>query len=106
MILIANQKFYEADQANESNQLAGQLKVSEDQIDAAIRHFDETLQLMAKYCWRIPRIQNNPKGGLSVASFQALREALVMNSNYLQLLLDRDHLLMLGEIYYDVLKGK
>jgi chromosome segregation ATPase len=42
-----------------------------------------------------------------LVDFHALREAVVvMKSNYLHLLSDRDHLLMLGEMYHDVLKGK
>ena len=31
---------------------------------------------------------------------------MVMKSNYLHLLSNRDHLLMLDEIYFDALKGK
>lgn len=87
--------------------MVGQLRVNEDQIDAAIRQFDDTFQLMAKYCWRIPGLQNTSEGGLSLEGFHALREALMMTkTNYLQSLSDIDHLLQLGETYYDALKGK
>ena len=42
-----------------------------------------------------------------LGDFHVLIEAMVlMKSNYLHLLFDRDHLLMLGEMYHDVLKGK
>lgn len=83
------------------------MKLNEDMIIAAINHFDDTLKLMANYCWRILRTHKNLEGEFSLADFQALREALVvMKSNYLHLLLDRDHLLMLDEIYFHALKGK
>jgi hypothetical protein len=102
-----SENLYEDDSFHESHHLAGKLKVSEDMIIAAIKHFDDTHKLMANCCWRAPGTHKNFEGELSLADFQALREALVvMKSNYLHLLSDRDHLLMLDEIYFDVLKGK
>jgi hypothetical protein len=98
---------YEDDSSHEYHHLAGQLKVSEDMIIAAIKHFDDTHKSMANCCWRAPGTHKIFEGELSLANFQALREALVvMKSNYLHLLLDGDHLLMLEEIYFDALKGK
>jgi hypothetical protein len=42
-----------------------------------------------------------------LAYFRALIEAfVVMNYNYLHIIFDRNHLIMLGEMYHDALKGK
>jgi hypothetical protein len=91
----------------ESHHLTGQLKVSEDMIVAAIKHFEDTHTLVADCCWKAPRTHDEFGGELSLAKFQALREALVvMKTNYLHLLSDRDHLLTLDEMYYGALKGK
>jgi hypothetical protein len=74
---------------------------------AAIKHFEGTHTLVADYCWKAPRTHDEFGGELSLAKFQALREALVvMKNNYLHLLSDRDHLLTLDEMYYGALKGK
>jgi hypothetical protein len=104
-----SENLYEDDSSHESHHLTGKLKVSEDMIIAAIKHFDDTHKLMENCCWKEepPGTHKNFEGELSLAYFQALREALVvMKSNYLHLLSDRDHLLMLDEIYFDALKGK
>jgi len=72
----------------------------------ATRHYDDTQALLADYCWRNAVIPNSLGGELSLVDFQTLQEALVeMKSNYLHLLSDRDHLLMLVEIYHDALEG-
>lgn len=98
---------YENDRSHGSHHLVGQLKVNEDTIIAAINHFDDTHKLMEKCCWRSSGIHKNLKGEFSLAEFQVLGETLVvMKSNYLHLLFDRDHPLMLDEIYFELLKGK
>jgi hypothetical protein len=48
------ENLYEDDSSHEYHHLAGQLKVSEDMIIAAIKHFDDTHKSMANCCWRAP----------------------------------------------------
>ncbi|KAH9316840.1 hypothetical protein KI387_018609, partial [Taxus chinensis] len=88
-----------------SKHFTGQLKVNEGMIAATIEHFDIAQQLLENCCWKTLEIQEHFDSELSLAKFQALRD-MVMKTNYLQLLLDRDHLLMLDGIYHDALKGK
>ena len=97
----------EEDCSHEPHHWTGQLKVSEDKIVTTMRHFYETHTLVADYCWKASRSRDSLGGEPPLADFQALREEMVvMKSNYLHLLSDRDHLLMFGEMYHDVLKGK
>jgi len=70
--------------------------VREDMIVAAIKHFEDTHTLVADHYWKAPRTHDEFGGELSLAKFQALREALVvMKTNYLHLFSDIDHLLTL-----------
>jgi hypothetical protein len=102
-----SENLYEDDSSHGSHHLAGHLKVSEDMIIPAIKHYDDTHKLMENCCWRALGTHKNFEGEFSLADFQALGGGLVvMKSNYLHLLLDRDHLFMLDEIYFDVLKGE
>lgn len=90
-----------------AHNLENQLKVNVDQIMASMRHYDDTKALVEIYCWRIAMTHHSLGGKPSLANFQILKEALVeMKYNYIHLLSDRDHLLMLVEIYHDVLEGK
>jgi hypothetical protein len=89
--------------------LAGQLKVSEYMIIAAIKHFDDTHKLLENCCWKEEPLGTLKKleGELSHVDFHALKEALVVKKyNYLHLLSDRDHLPVLDDIDIDALKGK
>jgi hypothetical protein len=87
--------------------LARQLKVSENMIVTSMRHRGDTHTLVANYYWRASRAHNSLGGEPPLADFQMLREAVVViKSNYLHLLSDRDHLLMLREMYQDALKVK
>jgi hypothetical protein len=102
-----SENLIEEDCSHEPHHLIGKLKVSEDMIVAAIKHFEDTHTLVADCCWRASGSHDSLGGEPPLVDFQALREAVVvMKSNYLHLLSDRDHLLMLGEMYHDALKGK
>jgi hypothetical protein len=57
----------------ESRQLAGQLRVKEDMIMAAIRHIDDTHMLVVEYCWRATMSQDSSDGELAIDEFQTLR---------------------------------
>jgi hypothetical protein len=87
--------------------LAGQLKAREDMIVATMRHLDDTHALVAEYCWRATVTHDGLGGEFSTTDFQILREAVaVMRSNYQHLLMDRDYLLVIGEMYHGALKEK
>jgi hypothetical protein len=76
-------------------------------IVAAIKHFEDTYTLVADCYCKAPRTHDEFGRELSLAKFQALREALVvMKTNYLHLLSDRDNILTLDEMYYGALKWK
>lgn len=80
--------------------------MNEDMIALALEHFDVFQQLVA-HCCRTPGIYEHLYDGLSLAEFQSLRDVIgVTQNHYLQLLSDRDCLLMLDGICYDALKGK
>lgn len=90
-----------------AHNLESQLKTNTDKIMPATMQYDDTKALVPNYCWRSVVTHDNLKGEPSLADFQGLRKALVeMKSNYLRLLSDKNHLLMLVEIYHDVLAGK
>jgi len=102
-----SENLYEDDRPHGSHHLARQLKVNEDMIIAALTHFDNTHRLMVDYCWKAQGRHKGIEGELSLVDLQVLKEALVvMKSNYVHLISDRDHLLNLDEIYFDVLRGK
>jgi hypothetical protein len=62
---------------------------------------------VAYCCWRASRSHDSLGGEPPLTDFKVLREAVeVMKSNYLHLLSNRDHILILGEMYHDALKGK
>jgi hypothetical protein len=89
----------------ESHYLAGQLRVSEDMIMAATRRIDDTHALVADYCWRASVAHGSSDGGFSMDDFHTLRERVsVMRTDYQQLLMDRDYLLGIGEMYHGALR--
>jgi hypothetical protein len=89
----------------ESRHLAGQLRVSEGMIMAATRCIDDTHALVAGYCWRASMAQDSLDGGLVIDDFHTLRErVIVMRVDYQQLLMDRDYLLEVGEMYHRALR--
>ena len=110
MIVDTNKKnLNEDDIFHETHHLPRQLKVSEDTIIATRKHFDETHNLIENWCSKEEPLGTHKEfeGELSLVDFQVLREALVvMKSNYLHLLSDRDRILMLDDIYFDVIKMK
>jgi hypothetical protein len=76
-------------------------------IMAAIRHIDDTHALVAEYCWRASMAHDSSDGELSLDDFQTLRERVtVMRTDYQQLLMDRDYLLEVGEMYHRALREK
>jgi hypothetical protein len=91
----------------ESRYLAGQLKVSEDMIMAATRCIDDTHALVVDCCWRASVAHNSSDGGFSMDDFHTLRERMtMMRVNYQQLLMDRDYLLGVGEMYHRALRDQ
>jgi hypothetical protein len=90
-----------------SHHLTGKLKVSECMIVEAMRHFDATHTMVAECCWRATMAHDSLGGEFSIADFQTLKEAVVvMRSDYQHLLMDRDYLLAIGEMYHGVLEEK
>jgi hypothetical protein len=89
----------------ESRYLAGQLRVTEDMIMAATRHIGDTHALVADCCWRASMTHDSSDGRFSMDDFHTLRERVsVMRTNYQQLLMDRDYLLGVGEMYHRALR--
>jgi hypothetical protein len=89
----------------ESRCLAGQLRVSEDMIMAATRCTDDTHALVVDCCWRASMAHDSSDGGFSIDDFHTLRERVsVMRTDYQQLLMDRDYLLGIGEMYHGALR--
>ena len=89
----------------ESHHLAGQLRVSEDMIMAATRHFDDTHALVADYYWRASVAHGSADEGFAMDDFHNLRERVsMMRTDYQQLLTDKDYLLRMGEMYHEALR--
>lgn len=81
--------------------------VREEMVEAALNHFDQVQKIMVRMCWRVLRHYDGSEEGPSLDDLHVLKEALVVvKTNYLHLLMDRDHLLALDEIYFDVLRQK
>jgi hypothetical protein len=61
----------EDDRSHDTHHLAEQLKVSEDMIISAIKHFVDTHKLMENCCWKEEPlgIHKNFEGELSIAYF-------------------------------------
>jgi len=76
-------------------------------IMVAIKHYDDTHALVTDCCWRYPWTHERLGEEPSLANFQELRGAMVViKSNYLHFLSDRDDLLMLDKMYHGAVKGK
>jgi hypothetical protein len=76
-------------------------------IMVATRCIDDTHALVAGYCWRASMAHDSSDGGLAINDFHTLRErVIVMRANYQQLLMDRDYLLEVGEMYHRELREK
>jgi hypothetical protein len=84
-----------------------QLRVSEDMIMAAIRCIDDTHTLALGYCWSASMVHDSSDGGLAIDDFHTLKERVtMMRVDYQQLLMDRDYLLEVGEMYHRALREK
>jgi hypothetical protein len=93
------------DHDHESHHLAAQLSVSEAMISVDTRRIDDMHAVMADYCWRALVAQGSSDGGFSMDDFHTLRERVsVMRTDYQQLLIDRDYLLRIGEMYHEALR--
>jgi hypothetical protein len=89
----------------ESRHFTGQLRVSEDMIMAATRCIDDTHALVAGYCWRASMAHDSSDRGLSIDDFNTLMERVtVKRADYQQLLMDRDYLSEVGEMYHRALR--
>jgi hypothetical protein len=89
----------------ESRYLAGQLRVSEDMIMAATRRIDDTQALVVDCCWRESMAHDSSDGGFSMDDFHTLMERVsVMRTNYQQLLMNKDYLVGVGEMYHRALR--
>jgi hypothetical protein len=74
-------------------------------IMAATRCIDDTHALVVGYCWRASMTQDSLDGGLVIDDFHTLRErVIVMRVDYQQLLMDKDYLLEVGEMYHRALR--
>jgi hypothetical protein len=95
------------DSVQESQHLVGQMRVREDMIVENLRHIDDTHMLVVEYFWRAMMEHDSLYGDFSIEDFQTLKERVTMvRTNYQQLLIDRDYLLDIGEMYHWVLKEK
>ena len=74
---------------------------------AATRHIDDMHAVMEDYYWRASVEEGNSDGGFSMDDFHTLRERVsMMRIDYQQLLIDRDYLLGIGELYHRALRGQ
>jgi hypothetical protein len=95
------------DYDRESRHLTCELRFSEDMIMAAIKHIDDTHTLVVGYCWRDSMAHDSPYGGISIDDLYKLRERVtMMRANYQKLLMDKDYLLEVGDMYHRVLAEK
>jgi hypothetical protein len=93
------------DYDQESHHLVGQLRVSEDMLMAATRHFDDTHTLVANYCWRASMAHASVDVGFFMDDLHALRERVyVMRTNYQHCLTDMDYLLGIDKMYHMALR--
>jgi hypothetical protein len=89
----------------EPRYLVGQLRVNEDMMRATTRRIDDTHALVADCCWRASMAHDSSDGGFAIYDFHTLRERVsVMRTDYQQLLIDRDYLLVIGEMYHRALR--
>jgi hypothetical protein len=94
------------DYDQESHHLATKLGVSEAMIRANTRHIDDMHAVMADYSWRASVAQGSSDGRFSMDDFHTLSERVsMMRTGYQKLLIDRDYLLGIGELYHRALRG-
>jgi hypothetical protein len=94
---------YDHDQ--ELHHLAAQLGVSEAMIRASTRRIDDMHAVMEDYDWRASTEQGSSDGGFSMDDFHTLWERVsVMRIDYQQLMIDKDYLLKVGEMYHEALR--
>jgi hypothetical protein len=87
--------------------LAGQLRLGEGMIMEDTRRIDDMHALVARYCWRTSMANDSSDGGLAMDDFHTLRERVtVMRINYQLLLMDKDYLLEVGEMYHTAMREK
>jgi hypothetical protein len=73
----------------------------------ATRCIDDTHALVACYCWRASMEHDSSDRGLAIDDFHTLMERVsVMRADYQQLLMDKDYLLEVGEMYHRELREK
>jgi hypothetical protein len=95
------------DYDQESHHLAAQLRVSEAMIMEATRCIDDMHAVMVDYCGRASVAHGSSDEGISMDVYHTLRERVsMMRTDYHQLLVDRDFLLRVGEIYQEALREK
>jgi hypothetical protein len=88
-----------------SHHLAAQLRVSETMIRTTIRRTDDMHAVMTDYCWRASVAHGSSDEEIAMEDFHTLRERVsVMRTDYQQLLIDRDYLLRVGEMYHEALR--
>jgi hypothetical protein len=74
-------------------------------ITTATRCIDDTHALVVGYYWRASMEHYSLDGGLAIDDFHTPRErVIVMRVDYQQLLMDRDYLLEVGEMYHRALR--
>jgi hypothetical protein len=74
-------------------------------IMTSTRCIDDTHTLVAGYCWRASMAHDSSDEKLAIDDFHTLRErVIVMRTDYQQLLMDRDYLLEVGEMYHRALR--
>jgi len=72
---------------------------------AAARHIDDMQALMADCCWRASMAHDSLDEAFSIGDFHTLLERMsVMRSDFQQLLIDREYLLVMSEMYYRALR--
>jgi hypothetical protein len=95
------------DYDQESYHLVAQLGVSEAMIREATRHIDDMHEVMVDYGWKASVAQGSSDGGFSMDDFYTLQERLsMMRIDYQQLLIDRDYLFGISELYHKALRGQ
>jgi hypothetical protein len=74
-------------------------------IMAATMRIDDTHALVVDYSWRASVAHDSSDGGFAMDYFHTLMERVsVMRTDYQQLLMDRDYLLGIGEMYHRALR--
>jgi hypothetical protein len=72
---------------------------------ASTKCIDDTHALVEYYCWRELMEHDSSDGGFVMDDFHTLGERMtMMSSNYQQLLMDRDYLFGVGEMYHRSLR--